>query len=119
MCKIVVVFGTSNCKVLKLTCMATCPPNLTHTFLIIYKTIKIKVEKKVVFPCMPKKYNSVLGAQKTILWSRSGLRDFKFLSLGKLGICPQNLITHNTYGTLRRYHFAQRGMLKFKCKGFF
>jgi hypothetical protein len=41
---------------------------------------------------MPERYNSVLGAKKTIFGLRYGLPDFTFLFLVELGTCVQNLI---------------------------
>jgi hypothetical protein len=48
-CKIKAFFGTSNCKILWLTCMFICRPNLTHSFHTICKIIRFKVGKKKNF----------------------------------------------------------------------
>jgi hypothetical protein len=48
------------------------------------------------------------------------LTDFKFLFLGELGTCPQNLISTGCMEPWQKHHnFAQRGMLKFIYKGRF
>jgi hypothetical protein len=71
--------------------MSTCPPNLTHSFLTIYKIITFKVEKTVFFP-VPKGDSRVLKAKKTIFYSY-GMSLSIFLFLSELGTCPQNFIT--------------------------
>jgi hypothetical protein len=45
--------------------------------------------------------------------------DFKFLFLGELGTCQQNLISTRLMEPWKKRHFAQRGMLKFTYKGYF
>jgi hypothetical protein len=73
--------------------MFICSLNLTHSFLTVYKIITFKVEKGVFFLLRLKGYTSVLGAKKTISWSKYGLRDFNILFIGELGACPQNPIS--------------------------
>jgi hypothetical protein len=50
-------FGTFNCKILYLTCMSTCPPNLKYSFFIIYEIITFKAEEK-------KEFFSIRGGQQ-------------------------------------------------------
>jgi hypothetical protein len=50
LCKIGAFFGTSNYKILELTCMSIYPSNLAHSFLAIYKIATVKI-KKQFFPC--------------------------------------------------------------------
>jgi hypothetical protein len=66
-----------------------------------------------------KGYNKVLGAKKTIFYSKYGLRDFKLLFLGELGTYQQNLISTRHMESWKKRHFAQRDMLKFTYKGHF
>ena len=51
--------------------MATCPPNLTHSFFTGCKIITFKVNKKV-FSHAPERDNKVLKAKKTIFKNRYG-----------------------------------------------
>jgi hypothetical protein len=53
---------------------------------------KFKVEEKVFLP-LPKGDISLLGSKKTIFSSRYEMCLFKFLFLGELGTCPQNLMS--------------------------
>jgi hypothetical protein len=71
--------------------MSICLPNLTLSFLTICEIITFKVEEKV-FLAPAKGGQQCFGVQKTYFYSRYGLWDFKFLFLGELGTCPQNLI---------------------------
>jgi hypothetical protein len=68
---------------------------------------------------MPKRYNSVLGAKKTIFGRRYGLPDFTFLFLVELGTCVQNLIFTKVVEGWQKKYFPQKGMLKFTYKGRF
>jgi hypothetical protein len=68
---------------------------------------------------MPKRYNSVLGAKKTIFGHRYGLPDFTFWFLVELGTCVQNLIFTKVVEGCQKNYFPQRGMLKFTYKGRF
>ena len=117
LCKIGAFFGTSNYKILELTCMSIYPSNLAHSFLAIYTISIVKIKKS--FFLVLKTYNSVLKAKKTIFWSRYGVKDFKFLFLGELGTCLPNLIPMRHMEPWGRCHFPQRGMLKFTYRGRF
>jgi hypothetical protein len=71
--------------------MSTCPPNLTHSFLTLYKIITFKVDEKVLI-LVPKGNRRAFEAKKAIIWSIYGLKDFISLFLVELGTCLQNLI---------------------------
>jgi hypothetical protein len=50
---------------------------------------------------MPKRYNSVLGAKKTIFGHRYGLPDFTFWFLVELGTCvPKKLFSAKGYAEI-------------------
>jgi hypothetical protein len=66
-------------------------PNLKLSFLTICEIITSKVEEKVFLP-LQKGDNSLLGSKKTIFSSRFRMSFFRFLFLGELGICLQNLM---------------------------
>jgi hypothetical protein len=71
--------------------MSICLPNLTLSFLTICKIITFKVEVKVFFA--PTKGDSnLLGSKKTTFSSTFRMCLFRFLFLGELGTCPQNLM---------------------------
>jgi hypothetical protein len=75
--------------------------------------------KKKFFSPLPKGYNAVLEAQKTIFWNRIGFPDFIFLFLGELGTCLEDLILMRDVEPYENGHFPQGGMLKFTYKGYF
>jgi hypothetical protein len=68
---------------------------------------------------VPERYSSVLGAKKTIFGHRYGFLEFKFLFLGELGTCVQNLIFTKVVEGCQKNHFSETGMLKFTYKGRF
>jgi hypothetical protein len=68
---------------------------------------------------VPERYSSVSEAKKTIFGRRYGFPEFKFLFLGELGTCEQNLIFIKVVEGCQKNKFPQRGMLKFKYKGRF
>jgi hypothetical protein len=71
--------------------MSICLPNLTLLFLTICEIITFKVEEKVFF--VPAKGGQQsFGIQKTTFSSIFGMSLFRFLFLGELGTCPQNLM---------------------------
>jgi hypothetical protein len=88
--------------------MSTCPPNLTHSFLIVCKIITFKVDNKSFFSLDPK----VLKAKKTISWNRYGMCLSTFLFLSKLGTCLQNLIPTRGVEHWEKNHFPTRGYAK-------
>jgi hypothetical protein len=98
--------------------MLICLPCLTHSFHTVYKIIRMKVEKNSFFPIL-KGYSRVLEAKKTIFKSMYWLRNFKFLFLGELSTCQQNLIPTRRMEPWKKHHFTQRSMLKFTYKGRF
>jgi hypothetical protein len=61
----------------------------------------------------------LLGSKKTAFSSRCEMSLFRFLFVGELGTCPQNLVP--TWGVEHwvKHQFPQGGMLKFTCKGYF
>jgi hypothetical protein len=91
LCKIHESFTTSNRKILYLTCMLACPPNLTYSFLTVCEIITFKVDRKV-FSTVPEGYNRVLEAKKTIFGGIFGIFLFKLLFIGDLGTCPKTFI---------------------------
>jgi hypothetical protein len=54
LCKIHESFTTSNRKILYLTCMLACPPNLTYSFLTVCEIITFKSSWKSFFPLCPR-----------------------------------------------------------------
>jgi hypothetical protein len=72
--------------------------------------------KKKFFSIVPERYSSVLEAKKTIFGRRYGLPEFKFLFLGELGTCVQNLIFIKVVESCQKFIFRKGGMLKFKYK---
>jgi hypothetical protein len=61
------------------------------------------------FSTVPERYSSVLEAKKTIFGCRYGLLEFKFLFLGELGTCVQNLIFTKVVEGCQKNYFSQRG----------
>jgi len=96
--------------------MPTCPPNLRHSFLTVWEIIRFKA-KEIFFPIVPERYSSASGAKITIFGHRYGFPQFKFLFLGELGTCEQNLIFTQVVEGCPKNHFPQRGVLKFTYKG--
>src|SRR5450759_645560 len=96
--------------------MPICPPNLRHPFLTIWEIIRFRVEEKK-FSIVPERHSSVLEAKKTIFGHRYGLPKLKFLFLGELGTCVQNLIFIKVVESCQKFIFRKGGMLKFKYKG--
>jgi hypothetical protein len=66
-------------------------PNITLSFLTICEIKTFKVEEKVFLP-LQKGDSSLLGSKKTTFLSKFRMSLFRFLFLGELGTCPQNLM---------------------------
>ena len=88
--------------------MPTCPPNLRHSFLTVCEIIRFKA-KEIYFPIVPERYSIASGAKITILGHRYGFPEFKFLFLGELGTCVQNLIFTKVVEGCQKNYFSQRG----------
>jgi hypothetical protein len=116
LCKIHVSFTTSNDKILYLTCMLSCPPNLTYSFLTICEIITFKVHGKV-FPNVLEGYSRVLQSKKKPFLGYLWLCLFVFLFIGELGTCPKNCIYTRGVEHWEKNEFPQGGMLKFIYKG--
>jgi hypothetical protein len=71
--------------------MSICLPNITLSFLTICEIITFKVEEKVFF-APAKGDSSLLGSKKITFLSKFRMSLFRFLFLGELGTCPQNLM---------------------------
>jgi hypothetical protein len=71
--------------------MSICLPNLTLSFFTICEIITFKVKEKVFF-APAKGDSSLLGSKKTTFKNRFRMSLFRFLFLGELGTCPQNLM---------------------------
>jgi hypothetical protein len=71
--------------------MSICLPNITLSFLTICEIITFKVEEKVFLP-LQKGDSSLLGSKKTNFLSKFRMCLFRFLFLGELGTCSQNLM---------------------------
>jgi hypothetical protein len=95
--------------------MSLCLPNLTLSFLTICEIITFKVEEKVFFP-LRKGDSSLLGSKKTTFSSRFRMSLFRFLFLGELGTCLQNLMPTRGEELGENHQFPQGGMLKFTYK---
>jgi hypothetical protein len=76
--KIEIVFGTSICKILYLTCMSTCPRNLRFRFFVISEIITFKVEEFFFSPLLERD-SSVLEPQKTTFQSSYGMSLLKIV----------------------------------------
>jgi hypothetical protein len=98
--------------------MSICLPNLTLSFLTVCEIITFKVEEKVFLP-LPKGDSSLLGSKKTTFKSRFRMSLFRFLFLGELGTCPQNLMPTQDVEPWENHQFPQGGMLKSTYKGRF
>jgi hypothetical protein len=90
-----------------------------HTLIpYVCEIITFKVEEKVFLP-LQKGDNSLLGSKKTTFLSKFRMSFFRFLLLGELGTCPQNLMPTQGVEPLENHQFPQGGMLKFTYKGRF
>jgi hypothetical protein len=119
LCKLGALYSISNRKILYLTFMCTCPPNLTYSALTICKIITFKVEEKVFSP-MPEGYNRVSEAPKPFF--EGDMECYSPYSCSRydmLGTCPQNLISRWGMEHCEKIHFPQGDMLKFTHKGWF
>ena len=58
-------FSISNHKILQLTSMSTCPPNLAYSFFTICEIIIFKVDKKYFFPYAKEGQQSFEGPKTT------------------------------------------------------
>ena len=98
--------------------MSICLPNLTLSFLTICEIITFKVEEKVLL-LLQKRDNSLLGSKKTTFSSILKMSLYRFLLLGELGTCPQNLMPKWGVEPWENHQFPKGGMLKFTYKGHF
>jgi hypothetical protein len=63
--------------------------------------------------------SSLLGSRKTTFFSRLRMCLFRFLFLGELGTCSQNLMPTQGVEPWENHQFPQGGVLKFAYKGHF
>ena len=94
--------------------MPTCLPNLTHSFLTVWKIITFKVDKKVFFYLRPK------GTVE--FWRRKNCYFFWIYmdpNYGWVRYLSTKSHIHKKCGTLRKKHFLQGSILKFTYKGRF
>jgi hypothetical protein len=75
--------------------------------------------KNLFFLPLPKGDSSLLGSKKTTSSSRFRISFFRFLFLGELGTCTQNLMPTQGVEPWENHQFPQGGMLKFIYKGRF
>jgi hypothetical protein len=71
--------------------MSICLPNITLSFRTICEIITFKVDEKNKI-ALQKGDNNLLGSKKTTFLSKFRMSLFRFLFLGELGTCPQNLM---------------------------
>jgi hypothetical protein len=58
---------------------------------------------------VPKRYSSVSEVKKTIFGHRYDFPEFKFLFLGELGTCVQNLIFTKVVEGCQKNYFSAKG----------
>jgi hypothetical protein len=77
---------------------------------------KVQSWKKIKIPSAQGIQLSFGGGQKNNFLSRYGLRDFKFLFLGWLGTCLQNLMPTQGVEPWENHKFPQGGIQQFTYK---
>jgi hypothetical protein len=95
-------------------------PTKSHT-LIPYHLWDHNIQSWRKSFCLPlqKGDSSLLGSKKTTFLSRFRMCLFRFLFLGELGTCPQNLMPTQGVEPWENHQFPEGGMLKFTYKGCF
>jgi hypothetical protein len=89
-------------------------PTKSHTLIPYHlRDHNIQSWRKGFFLPLPKGDSSLLGSKKTTLSSRFRIYLFRFLFLGELGTCPQNLMPTWGVEPWENHKFPLGGMLKF------